>query len=344
MCHKVFSTLSQLLYLVTFFFLLFSTGCKELRTQNPSTTGASSPDSGKHKQSKINILCTTAQVASLVSPVVGDLGEITILIQGQSDPHSYQLVKGDDEKFLRADIVFASGLGLEHSPSIIRQLLRKPTFIVGDVILKMQPEQIIRFNGVPDPHVWMDVSLWASTVPAIVERLSKVYPEGAATFAQRGEKVHAELLRVHEEMLTILKAVPKERRYLVTTHDAFSYFTRAYLAEESERENNTWWERCFAPEGLAPDAQISTQDIVETVEKIVEHKVRYIFAESNVSQDSIRRVAEICLQRGHLLEIAPQPLYADAMGAKGSLTASYSGMMLYNASTIARLFQGTAPL
>lgn len=286
---------------------------------------------------KIKILCTTAQVASLVIPIVGDFGDVKVLIQGQSDPHSYQLVKGDDEKFIGADIIFASGLGLEHTPALVRQLERKTKLIIGDVIIQRNPEAIIRFNGMPDPHIWMDVSLWSSALPAVVDVLTKLHPKGAEVFKQRGEALQGELVQVHEKMLKTLQALPQERRYLVTTHDAFSYFTRAYLADAQEKTDHSWGERCFAPEGLAPDAQISTQDIMETVEQIIKYNVHYIFAESNVSQDSIKRVVEICDQKSHKVQVSPLPLYADAMGSLTSEAATYPGMMLYNSATIAKL-------
>ena len=160
-------------YLLTLVCAFGLFACKADREQKNDKLKIWMSENGKKK-----VLCTTAQVASLVEKVGGDAIECLTLIQGEHDPHSYQLVKGDDEKFNRADLIFFSGLGLEHGPSLAYRLEHgKSAYSLGDYILKTDPKSIIYIDTTIDPHVWMDVSLWSKTIPFIVEELSKVLPD-----------------------------------------------------------------------------------------------------------------------------------------------------------------------
>jgi manganese/zinc/iron transport system substrate-binding protein len=289
---------------------------------------------------KKKILCTTSFIQNLVDRVGGDAVDAISLINGELDPHSYQLVKGDDEKLLRADLIFYNGLGLEHGPNLYHFLVHSDKSIsLGDSIAKQHPESIIYLDGAVDPHIWMDVSLWKKAVPYICDELSKHIPEKKELFQKNAQELTSELDALHLFMKKTLLAIPKEKRYLVTTHDAFHYFVRAYLAEPDEISDGSWTERCAAPEGLAPDSQLSTADIQRLVQYIAKHHVSIVFAESNVSRDSIKKLVSACQGYGDKVHISPQVLYADALGKKGSDAESYQKMMQHDAITITKELQ-----
>lgn len=284
---------------------------------------------------KPKVLCTTAFVAHLVQAVGGDDVECLTLIQGASDPHSYQLVKGDDEKMQRADLIFFSGLGLEHGPSLANNLHGNPQAIgLGEYVLAHHPEEIIYLDHAFDPHIWMDISLWQKSIPCIVQALEEVIPTKKEVTSQRAEALAARLSRLHEELSSELHAIDPVRRYLVTTHDAFHYFARAYLATPTERAENTWQERAVAPEGLAPDSQLSTADIQRLVDHILCHDIGVLFAESNISRASIRKVADAVGKKGRALTIASDALYADSMGGAHSGAGTYEELMRHNTRLI----------
>jgi manganese/zinc/iron transport system substrate-binding protein len=133
-----------------------------------------------------------------------------------------------------------------------------------------------------------------------------------------------------------LHAIPPDRRYLVTSHDAFNYFARAYLAEEDELADGRWHERFAAPEGLAPDSQLSTTDIQAIINHLDTYHILVLFPESNVSKDSIRKIVDAGAQKGLHLTIADGYLYADAMGPVGSDGDTYLKMIAHNAALIAK--------
>lgn len=285
---------------------------------------------------KVKVLSTIAMIGNLVDQVGGEHIDNLILIKGELDPHSYQLVKGDDEKFAFADIILYNGLGLEHGPSLQKLLYKNPKSIgLGDEIQKKHPELILQYQGQTDPHIWMDASLWAKTVPDIVKALSEKDPEHAAYYSSNGEKLIEEMNQVHQKTRAQLMQVPDEKRFLVTSHDAFNYFTRAYLASEEEQQKNNWQKRFAAPEGLAPESQLSATDIQNIINHLSTYGIHVLFPESNISKDSIRKILSAGKEKELDLYISTEFLYGDAMGPPGSAGDSYLKMIEHNAKTIA---------
>jgi len=283
---------------------------------------------------RLKVLSTTGMIGDLVQQIGKDHVDALVLIGGQLDPHSYQLVKGDDEKFTFADLIFYNGLNLEHGPSLKSSLeSNKKAFALGDAIMKKHQNELITYKGQPDPHIWMDISLWNQGVELIVSKLSEADPDHAKDYVENGRVLMDELIKTHEEIVSILKQIPKEKRYLVTSHDAFNYFARAYLKEEGENEKE-WKERFIAPEGLAPESQISLRDIQTTIDHLIKYKIQVIFPESNVNHDSIEKIVKAANEKGLNVTISTSALYADAMGKKGSDADTYIKMIKHNALMI----------
>lgn len=285
---------------------------------------------------KLKVLSTTSIIDDLIKQIGGEYVDTVVLIEGQLDPHSYQLVKGDDEKLSSAQVVFYNGLGLEHGPSLHHYLLQNPkAFGLGDWVDRQYPGSIVYVNGQKDPHVWMDVSLWAKTIPFIVQTLSLNDPEHASGYEMKGYQLQSEMEKVHLKAKSIMHQVPANKRFLVTSHDAFNYFARAYLSEDEEIESGNWGMRFAAPEGLAPESQLSTTDIKAIIAHLKHYQIHRIFPESNVSRDSIRKIVQAGQEEGLDVQIACCALYGDAMGPSGSEGETYLKMIIYNAQTLA---------
>jgi manganese/zinc/iron transport system substrate-binding protein len=282
----------------------------------------SAPTDGRKK-----ILSTIAQIGDLVADIGGDRIDSQVLVRGELNPHVYELVKGDDEKIQRADLIFYNGLGLEHGASVSSMLTNHPhSFAIGDSIQQRHPNRILWKGPVADPHIWMDVSLWKESVDPIAEQLSLIDPEGKEYYAARATQLKAKMDEADQEMKIILQSIPPQKRFLVTSHDAFHYFTRSYLAEEGE-EN--WQQRFAAPEGLAPDGQLNPLDLQKIIDHLHRHRIETLFPESNVSRDSIRKIAAAGKQKGLEVRICKEALYGDSM------RGAYLDAMKHNAKTIA---------
>ena len=302
-----------------------------------SQNNASSLHAWMQENGKVKVLSTTAMIHDLVSKIGGEKIDALCLIIGEIDPHSYELVKGDDEKFERADLLFHNGLRLEHGASLHHRILSHPSSIaIGDKIQKIHPEKILWKKTQVDPHIWMDVELWSCAIPVVEEALVAKMPDDAEYFHKRADALKNELLLVHRTIKESLHSLPQEKRYLVTSHDAFDYFAKAYLSEENEED---WQKRFAAPEGLAPEGQISPRDIQMVIDHLMRYQIHEVFPESNVSRDALKKIAESCDELGFHVKIIEKPLHGDAMGPKGSDADDYLKMMLYNAKTLSSFWQ-----
>lgn len=284
---------------------------------------------------KIKALCTTEMIRDIVEKIGGDEVDTISLITGELDPHTYEIVKGDSEKLEFAEVIFSNGLSLEHGPSL-RQFLESSdkVYRLGDMIRLEEPNLFLTVNGVPDPHIWMDISLWAKTIPLIVKSLSQLRPEKELFFKKQGEMVIEEYRIADQQVRDKLLSIPSEKRYLVTSHDAFNYFARAYLADEKEKLDGSWRNRFQAPEGLAPDVQLSLVDVQRIIDHLEQYKIRVLFPEANVSKDSLRKIVDTQKQRGIQLVIAQEPLFGDSMGAPGTDGDTHLKMIEHNANII----------
>lgn len=298
-------------------------------------------ESWRADNGKTKVLATTGMIADLVNAVGGDYVDTLTLIKRGLDPHSYQLVKGDDERLAYAHVVFFNGLGLEHGPSLQQQLYgNKKAIGLGNKIRQKNPEVILNDKNQPDPHIWMDLSIWSKAIPEIVKALSLQDPEHALEYLKNGQEFSHKLMDVHQQIHELMAAIPEENRFLVTSHDAFNYFAKAYLSTQLEVENNGWRKRFAAPEGLAPESQLSARNIQEIIDHLKAYNIHVIFPESNVNKDSIRKIVQAGKEKGLDIYIADVCLYADAMGEKGSDQDTYIKMMRYNALEIARFLSG----
>lgn len=282
---------------------------------------------------RVKVLSTTGMIGDIVEKVGGDRIDNLSLISGCLDPHSYEIVKGDMEKLSYAQVIFANGLGLEHGASLFYYLhdSNKVDFL-GDHVANTNRQDILIVDGERDPHIWMDVSLWQQIIDPICERLSAIDPEGAAEYTERANRLKGRLTELDRRVCEMMHRIPPSKRYLVTSHDAFNYFGRRYLAEEGEELH--WQERVKAPEGMAPDGNIGMMDIQEIIEHIKAYNVHVIFPESNVSRDSLGKIADSCERLGFSVRFAKDALYGDALAEEGEGADHYEAMIEHNASML----------
>lgn len=284
---------------------------------------------------KVKVLSTTAMIDDIVGQIGGERIDHIALITGEIDPHSYELVKGDDEKLSLAQIIFFNGLGLEHGASLRYQLEHHPNTVgVGNAVLEKDPELIIHMDKEIDPHIWMDISLWSKIIDPIAHALSAMDPQNKDAYLERASLVREKMMQEHQVIYRQLQSIPQEKRYLVTSHDAFNYFTRAYLATPDEILPEQWEKRFDAPEGLAPEGQLSASDIQAVIDHLIKYHIEIVFPESNVSRDSLKKVVHACAQKGLAVTISESALYGDAMGPLGSNADTYLKMIHHDANVL----------
>jgi manganese/zinc/iron transport system substrate-binding protein len=176
----------------------------------------------------------------------------------------------------------------------------------------------------------MDVTGWMAAVKVVARSLGEVDPANAAYFQQNAERYNAQLAKLDDYAKQALASIPKERRVLITAHDAFNYFGRAYEIEVR------------GIQGISTESEAGVVDINKLVDLLVERKIPAIFVESSVSDRNIKALVEGSNSRGHAVRIGGQ-LFSDAMGKPGTYEGTYVGMIDHNVTTIARALGGQAP-
>ena len=281
---------------------------------------------------KVKVLSTTAMIDDIVGVIGGEEIDHVSLIQGDIDPHSYELVKGDGEKLIQADVLFFNGLGLEHGASLKNQFEKHSCAVaLGDRVYAKKKESFIFVDGQIDPHIWMDIGLFSEVIDPIVQVLAELDPSHAELFQERGCELKEKMLSKERDLFLQMQSIPSEKRFLVTSHDAFHYFVKKYLAEPGEFD---WEKRLIAPEGLAPDGQMGIIDIKEVTDFLCENEIHVVFPESNISRDALKKVVAVCHENGLHVKIADSPLFGDTMGGNGAGVGSHLEMIEHNIQTL----------
>jgi manganese/zinc/iron transport system substrate-binding protein len=295
-----------------------------------STPRESNLNDFMQEDGRLRVLTSTAMIEDMVKKIGGDSIKVISLIGPDQDPHSYEIVKGDGEKFEYADLIFVNGLSLEHSASMRYQTKRRSNVTyIGDEIKNKFPDRMIYVEDEVDPHIWMDISLWSEAISIVEKKLSDKDPKNQQKYSFNAEKLKREYLDFDTAIALKIRQIPDNKRYLVTSHDAFNYFVRRYFASQNEIKNGSWRPRMQALQGLAPDQQISLLEIKELVNHIYKYKIEVIFAEANLSKDSLEKVKEAVSKKGLNIRIAKETLYGDTLGGLG-----YLQMMSYDASVL----------
>jgi manganese/zinc/iron transport system substrate-binding protein len=272
----------------------------------------------------IRVTCTVGMVADTVRRVGGRHTEVTALMGPGVDPHLYKASQGDIDRLTGADAIFYNGLNLEGKMADILVKMAGSGKVTIPVTQSI-PEELLReppeFAGHYDPHVWFDVSLWARTIPAVVEGLTRVRPGAGAEFASHGESYAEELAELHRYCKDRLAEIPRQRRVLVTAHDAFGYFGRAYDVD------------VVGLQGISTISEFGIKDLEERISLIVRRGVKAVFVESSVPRRSIEALVAGCRARGHAVRIGGT-LFSDAMGEAGTPEGTYPGMVRHNVETI----------
>lgn len=269
------------------------------------------------------ILTTTGMVGDLVSNIVGDFAEVKVMMGAGVDPHLYKASQGDMQLISDADVIVYNGLHLEGKLSEIfeKTANQKPTIPIGnflerDVVLKSENSGYSE-----DPHIWMDPKLWEKVCKGLSDSLGIIYPELKESFERNGSSYRTQLSNLNTKVDSLISLIPAESRVLITSHDAFRYFGRAYNIEVKGLQ------------GISTVSEYGLRDVKNMVDLIIERNVKAVFVESSVSSKSLEAVIEGCKGEGHSVEIGGL-LFSDSMGKSDSKEGTYLGMIEHNAQQI----------
>lgn len=278
----------------------------------------------KNDNGKLNIVTTTTLLTDLVTNIGGDKINVQGLMGSGVDPHLYKASAGDVTKLTNADLIFYGGLHLEGKLVEVFEKMGSQNIKTIAVSDALDPQTLIGseyFASNYDPHIWFDVNNWELITSFVVKKLSEVDPENKETFEANGNDYLQKLKLLNENIKTIISSLPQDKRILVTAHDAFNYFGKAYGFE------------VVGLQGLSTATEAGVQDVQNLSNFIIEKKVKAIFVESSVPKRTIEALQAAVNSKDHQVEIGGT-LYSDALGNAGTAEGTYIGMFTYNVNTI----------
>lgn len=279
----------------------------------------------------IRVTATTSMVADLARNIGGERVTVTGLMGPGVDPHLYKARESDVRALQDADIIFYNGLHLEAGMSTVLEKMgeERPVVAVTDAIDRAMLNTPPQFAGNYDPHVWFDVTLWLQTIDVVRDALIKLDPTSADLYNANAESYRAQLQELDAYVRERAASLPEEKRVLITAHDAFEYFGRAYGFTVRGLQ------------GISTESEAGASDVQALADFIVERQIPAVFIESSVPQRNIEAVKAAVESRGWQVMIGGS-LFSDAMGDPGKPEGSYTGMVRYNIDTIVTALSGQA--
>lgn len=274
------------------------------------------------------VVATTGMIADMVQNIAGDQANVFCLMGSGVDPHSYEPRESDVTKILEAELVVYNGLHLEGKMAdLLEQSNKKGNFIA---ISQGLEKSDLRFeNSAPDPHIWFDVQLWKKCSIFVTEKIAAMRPENADEIRKNGGKYIQKLDALETEIRAKIGPIPPSQRVLVTAHDAFGYFGKAYGFEVR------------GVQGISTVSETSNQEIANLAKFMVERKIRAYFVENSVSRKNLEKLREVVgsISRDFSVREGGE-LYSDALGPPQSMASTYEGMIRHNLESITK---GLAP-
>ena len=278
---------------------------------------------------RIRVVTTIGMITDIAARIGGDRVHVQGLMGPGVDPHLYKARAGDVRKLSEAEVIFYNGLHLEAAMGEVLEEMADRTRSVAvtdaiDPAILLHPPE---FAGAYDPHVWFDVQLWMTTVDVIADALSAEAPEHAEYFRRNAAAVHADLAELDEWVRAEVATLPPERRVLITAHDAFNYFGRAYGF------------RVLGLQGISTATEAGTADVQQLAAQIRAQRIPAIFVESSIPRRTVEAVQAAVRARGFNVEIGGE-LFSDALGTAGTTEGTYVGMVRHNVRTIVSALRG----
>src|SRR4028119_933438 len=289
-------------------------GCDATRTKQ----------TGFGAQDKPKVVSTSTMITDWTEQVGGDEIQVKGILKPGADPHVYEPVPADSQALEEADLILYNGYNLE--PGLIKLMnssgVDAKKFAVGEIVQPLD----FNYKGKtqPDPHVWGDAKNAIAMVNAIRDQLIQLSPEDQEKFTANAARLSDELNQVDTWITKQIQTIPLNQRKLVTTHDAFQYYSRAYRIPIAGTLI-----------GISTEEQPSAQTVKSLSDSVKKTGVRRIFAETTINPALIKTVAE---EAG--VKIAPRQLYSDSIGAPGSEAETYVKMLVANTRTIVEALGG----
>ncbi|MDA8563545.1 zinc ABC transporter substrate-binding protein [Mariniblastus sp.] len=291
---------------------IVSTTCQPL-------SAVAAEDETQDSKPKLSVVCSTTQIADFARQVVGDRWKVICVLAPGEDPHTYETGNDDLIAVSKADLCLENGWHLEGNEWMqgLASSANKPvvTCVNGvEALMLEEANESGQPETIKDPHAWFDHNNAAVYVKNIRDAVSKVDPDNAEEYAARASLYMLQLRGLGRWIERQVNVIPKNRRILVTHHDAFGYFCRTYGFKSVTPVGWTTGEL----------TDVSLEDRQAVIKQIQELGVKSIFVETTINTELLEGIA-----RDAGITIGGS-LYSDAMGSEGTAGDTFIGMMREN--------------
>ncbi|HXH45923.1 MAG TPA: metal ABC transporter substrate-binding protein [Bradyrhizobium sp.] len=252
---------------------------------------------------RLNVVASFSILGDFVRNVGGDRVNLTTLVGADGDVHVYAPAPGDAKRIAAAKLVFVNGLGLEGwLPRLVQSAGSKAKIVTASAGITP-----LKLGAAADPHAWQSVPNARIYVTDIANALAAAAPDEAEFFRARAKAYLEKLEALDREVREAMAKIPPERRKVISTHDAFGYFSAEYGIQ------------FVAPLGVSTETEPSARDIAAIIGQIKAARIPAVFLE-NISDDRlIRRIAAetgakvggTLISDGLTGEKGPAPTYID---------------------------------
>ncbi len=282
--------------------------------------------SSKVASDKLKVVTTTTQLYDITKNIVGENVDLAVIFSSNTDPHEYQPTPADIEKLQSADLIIFNGVDLEHAieDTIEESSAQKLNASESLEILESHEEQSEteedHGHEAGDPHIWFDVSNVIKIVTSIKNKISEMDSDNLEIYRTNTGEYLNELEALDTYIKIQIQRIPEENRKLVTNHDAFGYYVKAYDLE---------YVGSVIP-SLSTEDQPTPAETAELIQKIKEQNVKAIFIENTAST---KLASQIANETGTKVI---STLFGDTLGREGSKGDTYIEMMMFNTLEIVK--------
>ncbi|MCX7737611.1 MAG: zinc ABC transporter substrate-binding protein [Candidatus Kapabacteria bacterium] len=281
-------------------------------------------DKNANENKKLKVVATTTMITDLVKQIAGDKVELNGLMKSGVDPHLYKATEGDINLFLEADVIFYNGLHLEGKLVELFEKMNKRggnLFAISDGIDKSFLITSSNFANNYDPHIWFDIGLWKKAAEFVANKLAIIDTTNKEFYLESLKTYIIKLDSAENIVKQKVNELPKEQRILITAHDAFNYFGRAYDF------------KVMGLQGISTLSEASVFDVQNLANFIIENDVKAIFIETSVPMKNIEALRQAVKSKGKEIKIGGE-LFSDSLGNNDKPEGTYIGMMIYNVNRI----------
>lgn len=310
--------------ILTIFLILSSLVACGNNQSKPTSNKAET--STNEQADKKTITVTTTFVEDMVNELIGDKANVNLIIPAGEDPHLYVAKPEDLKKLKEADLVLYHGL---HFEGRMVDALQKVGYPITETFDQKDIGQMDEDGEtIVDPHFWFNIDLYKEAFTNTANKLKELYKddqEMVDMIDDNSSKYLAELDDLNTYVVDRLNELPEDKRYLITPHDAFNYFSRKYDIE------------VMAPQGVSTDSELSNKDLEDTATFIADKKIKAIFAESTTNPERMQKLADIVKSKGFETKVVAgdgQELYSDSLSSKDGEADSYIKMYKHNIDLI----------